>query len=191
MTKYAIHHSCGHTVEHQLYGPGKDRDRKEQRLAKQPCESCDRERRAEAACIANAGLPALLGSAKQIAWAEEIRANLLAQIDAQVAAQCQCWLAMPESEAVRALSEDKRGQAMALLADLRAKTLARVQQVRAEASCRWWIDNRAASITDLITAPIFATNPHLLALAREIAAPGSALLAMLATAAVASTLPGH
>lgn len=79
-------YSCGHTDRIQLYGPGKERERwlyaaEQYKL----CPVCLAEQRKQAAIDAaaqnkGAGLPELTGSAKQIAWAEQIRAKVVAKI---------------------------------------------------------------------------------------------------------------
>jgi len=89
MAKYTVSHICGHDETHNLFGPTGDRQRKMEWLRTVPCSAChradmqaDRERAAEESARINAerGLPALLGSPKQIAWAEEIRARLVAEL---------------------------------------------------------------------------------------------------------------
>lgn len=89
MAKYTVTHTCGHTVAVQLYGPNKDRERKLAAMRDTICDACykaqkDAEHAAAnaAAAAANAaeGLPALVGSEKQIAWAESLRADRLAAI---------------------------------------------------------------------------------------------------------------
>jgi hypothetical protein len=42
MAGYTITHRCGHTQEHQLFGPGKERDRKIEWLAGTVCSECYR-----------------------------------------------------------------------------------------------------------------------------------------------------
>lgn len=77
MAKYAITHSCGHQVTHQIAGPTKDRDGRVRWLAERPCQECQRAAEAAEAADRNqaAGLPALAGTAKQVTWAEQIRAD--------------------------------------------------------------------------------------------------------------------
>jgi len=76
MAKYNVKHSCGHVVEHQLYGKIKDRYKRIEWLETQICPDC----KAAEAAKANADLPRLSGSAKQIAWAEQIRQPVIAKI---------------------------------------------------------------------------------------------------------------
>lgn len=95
MAQWTITHSCGHEETHQLYGPGTDRSRKAAWLETTLCSECYRielvaRREAESAeaiaSNADAGLSALTGSAKQIAWAESIRARLIPAMREMLAA---------------------------------------------------------------------------------------------------------
>jgi len=69
-------HSCGHGGErYQAYGHHDGRERQLAAIESHPCPTC---RRTEADRLANeAGLPLLIGSPKQIAWASEIRERAL------------------------------------------------------------------------------------------------------------------
>lgn len=76
MAKYDVTHTCGHTVEIEQFGPEQARREARAQMRQHPCLAC---RNAEAAAAnAEAGLPALTGSPKQIAWAESIRAKAVA-----------------------------------------------------------------------------------------------------------------
>ena len=79
--QYPITHTCGHTITHQLYGKGSERESRAAWLERQPCLQCKRDAELNAALNANqeAGLPALTGSEKQIAWAEQIRAKVITE----------------------------------------------------------------------------------------------------------------
>jgi hypothetical protein len=73
-----IEMSCGHTEQHQLYGPHKDRDRKAAGIAQGVCKECEAAARAEASRQAahasrKEGLPDLIGTERQIQWAETLR----------------------------------------------------------------------------------------------------------------------
>ena len=138
MAKYTVDHTCGHTVTHQLYGPGKDRDRKLAWLETVSCPDCrrtiveaEREALNGAAAQSNqeAGLPELTGTPKQVAWAESIRAELLKTAEAY-AATCQ---AAPgngdEALRVRLLGYVRDGLA----------------ELRSHAEAAWWIDQRFSS----------------------------------------------
>lgn len=86
MAKYNITHSCGHTDTVQLYGPHRDRDRRIQWLEGKPCRACEeanlqarRETLNEAAAeeAKSLGLPDLVGTPKQVAWATTLRKQIL------------------------------------------------------------------------------------------------------------------
>jgi len=87
MAKYTIEHICGHSEDMQIYGPTRERQGKADWLASRDCAECYARKlqaqRAEASAqaaaqSAAAGLPALTGSDKQVAWAESIRAAAVA-----------------------------------------------------------------------------------------------------------------
>ena len=81
-----ITHICGHEQDHYLIGEyAADCDRQAARLARQKCRSCSEVATTLAHCereaaIAGLTLAALEGSAKQVAWAETIRAKRLAAL---------------------------------------------------------------------------------------------------------------
>jgi len=94
MGQKLITHSCGHTAVHNLFGPGAERTRKADWLKTTLCSDCYQaeqaivqQQRHAAAVEANteAGLPALEGTPKQIAWAETIRAKAKVGLDALIA----------------------------------------------------------------------------------------------------------
>jgi len=79
-----ITHACGHVATHQVYGLSTfDTEREATKLARRKCKACYTEvsaARAEAALagVADLGLPDLIGSQRQVAWATTIRAEKLA-----------------------------------------------------------------------------------------------------------------
>lgn len=84
MAKYDVEYACGHKWEIQLFGPIEGRLVKLDYEAEKLCPDCykakiETKHAAESAKAAEeakqAGLPALQGSEKQIAWAESIRAK--------------------------------------------------------------------------------------------------------------------
>lgn len=141
MGKYSINYSCGHDGEEQLYGKISERERYvEWAEGSKLCPECYRaklaaEREAESreASEANAaaGLPALIGSPKQIAWAESIRAKALSASGNQICAD-------PEMR-IAAQPADKQGICRIVLAAMQA---ARTELER-QASAKWWIEHRA------------------------------------------------
>jgi hypothetical protein len=91
MAKYTITHSCGHPQDHQIYGTNTRGQREWQaaQRAKTPCADCVGATRAEladrAATVAqDAGWPTLVGSDKQIAWAQSLRADAVAALAAEL-----------------------------------------------------------------------------------------------------------
>jgi hypothetical protein len=84
MAQYHVTHSCGHNVTYQLYGPEKDRQWEIKKMQGRICELCwQAAELAKAQTIANdLGLPKLTGSEAQIAWAEQIRAEIYTQFSA-------------------------------------------------------------------------------------------------------------
>jgi hypothetical protein len=134
MAKYHVTHTCGHEVEHALFGPYEGRRRRIEELTGNPCPDCQETKRTEATAAANeaaakaaseAGLPELLGSEKQIAWAETIRMKVIAEAEAAIART--------------ATTPERKAQVAPLLAKLKAQDQA-----------RWWIDNRSKSGIELL-----------------------------------------
>ena len=75
-------HSCGHTGErYQAYGHHSGRDRLLAAIQAQPCPEC-RKAAAEQQAL-SAGLPMLVGSDKQVAWASDIRERALRLLPAE------------------------------------------------------------------------------------------------------------
>ncbi len=86
--KYNGTYTCGHDGVCDVVGPGKDREWKIRKHFSGPCPECAaqiaRERAEKAAQDAEEqGVPALVGSDKQIAWATEIRASFLREVEAE------------------------------------------------------------------------------------------------------------
>ncbi|MFE8034774.1 hypothetical protein [Thiohalocapsa marina] len=136
-----VTHSCGHADRHQLYGRGRDRDWRAERLAEEPCDAC---RRAEfeaknadaAAANAAAGLPPLTGSEKQILWAESIRLLKIDQAHrAMIGALSTLELQMLFGDEV-----DPEDPAIGIVVDA----------LRAVTSARWWIDRRDLKVSCLL-----------------------------------------
>lgn len=77
--KYEITHTCGHEITHDLTGKVRDRDSRMTWLKMQPCLACKNaaENAQAAAAAAAAGLPALVGTDRQVAWATTIRQRLI------------------------------------------------------------------------------------------------------------------
>ena len=131
MAKREITMACGHAEVHNIGGPVKGRDRKAEWIAdNRVCAECykaeqDAKRKANNVAAATAakaeGRPELVGSDKQVAWAETIREGvwvMLAEVHELVSAQ------MPEG--------DEAG----------AKIIGVVERMQAETDAATWINNR-------------------------------------------------
>ena len=127
--KTYITRACGHSEKVAIYGPYAQRDAALEREKAKVCAACyaaqkDQARQQAAQAAAEqaqaAGLPALQGTEKQVAWAEQIRAQAIQAVDALLAQQ---------GEAQR---EDPRW----------ARLEAAVAALRQQAAAAWWIDNR-------------------------------------------------
>jgi len=140
VAKQNVTHSCGHTCEVNLFGPGKERDRKIAWLETVPCYECKRAAQQAANMVANIesaqhnaeiGLPALTGSEMQIPWAETIRAKMvddLYKLQAQAAAN------------------RKPGEMYDAAVEMLARFSARLI---ATTEAKYWIDNRDNSVREL------------------------------------------
>lgn len=81
--------ACGHTYREQMYGPHRGRESRASYLEGRDCPDCWKEKRdkenaekAAHAAVENGDLPQLIGSVKQVPWAETIRAEKVKQLRA-------------------------------------------------------------------------------------------------------------
>ncbi len=119
--------ACGHTEQVQLYGKMTERDRQVAAAAHHDCPAC-RAAKAQAAA-AEAGLPALAGTEKQVGWAGEVRAKLMPEIDALAAKACANFAALTtDQQAARSSELDKIQRAIGI--------------IKANTKAGWWIDQR-------------------------------------------------
>ena len=150
MAHYDITHTCGHDERIELFGKTSERERRIEWLQERPCTECWKKERAaeaearknkEAAMIveklgndaaeainalSNATC-ALEGSAKQVAWAEDIRTKCIAQALDQL----------------HDLAARLPGKATAQQsADLAAHCKAISSTIANKTSAAWWIENR-------------------------------------------------
>lgn len=143
MSQYTIVRRCGHTETIQIYGKVADRQGKADWEATRLCAECYKaeqaaQRAAENAAAAEsaqaAGLPALAGSEKQIAWAESIRkvaADGVADFRTRIIGAME--RAKAEGRTLPATAEAAKVAAEAIFAELLAN-----------AEAKYWIDNRQA-----------------------------------------------
>lgn len=93
MAWYDIEHACGHTNERQIHGPNVrgEREQRAKRLGEKACPDClqherDKDNRVSPALAEREGWPALTGSAKQIAWAQTVRAGAVDDLTQRIKA---------------------------------------------------------------------------------------------------------
>lgn len=150
MAHYDITHTCGHDERIELFGKTSERERRIEWLQERPCTECWKKEQAaedearknkeaamiveklgdDAADAVNAisdATCALEGSAKQVAWAEDIRTKCIAQALDQLL-----------DLAARLPGEATAQQSAALAA--RCNAIASV--IANKTSAAWWIENR-------------------------------------------------
>ena len=117
---------CGHVEDVQIYGSGKERERKVYAMERHLCAECqkieDVRLEKERASDLDLVLPDLAGSEKQIAWATKIRSEKL------------FWL-----------KDDIKSGASELPPEKMKKTMQHILNKRVYAS--WWIDNKEKAIS--------------------------------------------
>ncbi len=121
--KVEITHICGHKSTRDIVGKMADRSRKAEWFASQPCYECKCAAEAAARAEANADMVALTGSAKQIAWAETIRAEARKVIDAKLGG-----------------------------ATLNAAQTAAIAALWAQTDAGWWIERRHNGLNEWLMA---------------------------------------
>ena len=123
MAQYEITYRCGHTDTVQIYGTNihGERERTAAAYGYRDCPACQAAKAAQA--NEDAGLAALEGSGKQVAWAEEIRSKYMPKY----AQERQEW-------ADHGATDEQLAKVDQVLAWLKGQT-----------SAAWWIDNRSSS----------------------------------------------
>ena len=125
-----ITHACGHQEEIQVFGKRADRERKIAWLEAQVCAECRAAEATEASKAA--GMTALTGSAKQIAWAEDLRIETMDAI-----------------AALKTRTDDEAARKDRVIAYLGGIT-----------SAGWWIDNRFYAGAKMIRRAIKHAAEH-------------------------------
>ena len=123
MGKKTIAHICGHTAEARLYGKSSERENRVTWLEGQLCPECEREQSTKA--IAHLALPELAGTARQVRWAEDIRARFFA------------YRANPDENALRGYYG---------ITD----AIPYLDRLRATTEAKWWIENREDPLGQII-----------------------------------------
>lgn len=119
MAKYHVTYSCGHDGEVNLLGPHAERERKlawYQEVA--VCPDCYRARQQAEAAKITEGLVELTGTEKQVAWANDLRARLIRELN--------------ERYPSAGKDKEKRDKLFALLP----------AAINERPEAKWWIDNR-------------------------------------------------
>lgn len=120
MAKYTVTYSCGHDGVVELFGPGKERERKlEWYRDVAVCPECYKAQKQAEVAKANEGLVALTGSEKQVAWAMDIRGKYAEECAAKAAR----------------LAEIDAARAQYALDTIRAL-------MNKVTEAKWWIDNQ-------------------------------------------------
>lgn len=151
MAKYDVRFSCGHTERKELFGAEKDRQSKIAYWEKSGvCSECYRkEKEQEAVRFAQENaLPTLEGSEKQIAWAEKIRTEKLAELKTSAA---KAEMSLQElknataemiAKSIAAIGEEKHNATLASVTEKLQAKIDTYQKAKAETSAKWWIENR-------------------------------------------------
>lgn len=150
MAHYDITHTCGHDERIELFGKTSERERRIEWLQERPCTECwKKERAAEAEARKNKEAAMIVeklgndaadavnalsnatctleGSAKQVAWAEDIRTKCIAQALNQI---CDVVARIP----AKATAQQSAGFA--------AHCNAIASLIANKTSAAWWIENR-------------------------------------------------
>ena len=129
MAKYTVTYSCGHDGVVELFGPGKERERKlewYQNVA--VCPECYKAQKQAEVAKANEGLVALTGSEKQVAWAMEIRGKYLADLIERLEQTAKARFANVDADRLQVALEAAKANARIL--------------VNKVTEAKWWIDNQ-------------------------------------------------
>lgn len=122
--KTTVTYACGHTEEIVVFGKRADREKKIAWLEAQLCAECRAAEAAEASKAA--GMAALTGSPKQIAWAEDIRGKTMDAV-----------------ATLKTRTDDEAARKDRVIAYLGGIT-----------SAEWWIDNRFYSGVKMVRRAI-------------------------------------
>ena len=125
MAKYQVTYACGHTETTELFGKHTDREKRLAYLSTIDCPECYSRKQIEAAKAKSIGFPGLIGTEKQINWANQIRVNAISSVDAFV----------KMVDEMNPTNIDQKVVALAMINDYKTMLLSKTE-------CRWWINNR-------------------------------------------------
>lgn len=138
-------HACGHDGERvQMYGKMDGRRVQLARIEAQDCSDC--RRKSADKISADAGLPTLTGSDKQVAWAVSIRQKLWLPL-AELKAKNDAFIARLEAKDYH--DEKTTEQIDACRIELTTNA-ARLAEIMAQTRASWWIDRRNNNATMLL-----------------------------------------
>jgi len=130
--KYDVKFSCGHTQTVELFGAGAERERKIAYYEQSGiCSECFAKKQAERVEKANAGMPALEGSEKQVAWANKIRANLVEKYGKEIEFLKDEKNVTQVKEAIAKAPEH-----------IQSKRFEKAMRITSETSAKWFIENQ-------------------------------------------------
>lgn len=142
MARYEVTRACGHIEYVALFGKHKDREWRLENIESQKlCRECwqaelERRRQDETAKAAaearESGLPELVGTEKQVAWAERIRMTILAKLDELA------------TNAARKRDELQERFGISL-----EEFDAAVRAIQGKTSASWWIEHRDMTAYEL------------------------------------------
>lgn len=141
--KCYVTHKCGHEELVELFGKGSERQRKIDRMESEECPECRAEHAVERDRAM--GLSELQGSPKQVAWASDIRQEMLDRVASEVRERVQSYTfewsrgLMPEN-----VSENYFGAQI-----LDSEIIDVLRGLKTERSAKWFIDNRTAGLAEL------------------------------------------
>lgn len=138
MAKYSVTYSCGHDGTEQLFGKMEDRERKLDWYGRVGvCPSCYKAKMSQDVEAASAGLPALQGSEKQVAWAAKLRIEMLDRVVGVTRDKVRGIMARIEAGASKATPE----QLEAAMQE-NEKVLVACDQIERIVNAAWWIEHR-------------------------------------------------
>lgn len=138
-----VTYRCGHTTDVQIVGKKESREREVYGYTYRDCPECGKAAAVKAA--EENGLPQLVGTDKQIAWANTIRAAKLKALK-EIADKTEQLLAQLPQYLADKIAEGGNEETLRATAKIaEAKGQAKVNeytQAKAQTSASWWIDHR-------------------------------------------------
>lgn len=147
--KHIITRACGHKEEVQLFGNSRERERKIKWLEGCICSDCEEaeQKKFVEEKTKERGLPALVGTPKQVDWANRIRVYRLADMDewaeksAERLAELEQNLARYTEEGNESRIERTKNK-IAVVSERFSKAVKTVEGMSGITNASWWIDNR-------------------------------------------------